>query len=141
MRFQPVIPKTKHRQGTALRVAIIGGAGLFLFAVLFFRLWSLQVVTGDEYLAEATENRTREVRVRPPRGRILDRDGNVLVDNRTSMALQLDPIEVPDPSPARRKLFKSVAGLLDRKLEWVQNRYAKEVEDNPPAPLSPWPTT
>ena len=132
MKFQPVIPQTKHRQGTALRVAVIGGAGLFLFAVLFFRLWSLQVVTGDEYLAEATENRTREIRVRPPRGRILDRDGNVLVDNRTSMALQLDPIEVPDPSPARRKLFKSVADLLDRKLEWVQKRYAREIEDNPP---------
>ncbi|MBK5233772.1 MAG: penicillin-binding protein 2 [Thermoleophilia bacterium] len=132
MRFQPVIPKTKHRHGTALRVAIIGGAGLFLFGVLFFRLWSLQVVTGDEYLAEATENRTREIRVRPPRGRILDRDGNVLVDNRTSMALQLDPIEVPDASPARRKLFKSVAEVVDRKLEWVQNRYRQEIENDPP---------
>ena len=29
MRFQPVIPETKHRRGTALRVAIIGGVGLF----------------------------------------------------------------------------------------------------------------
>ncbi|MGK2933546.1 MAG: penicillin-binding protein 2 [Solirubrobacterales bacterium] len=132
MRFQPVIPKTKHRRGTALRVAIIGGVGLFLFSVLFFRLWSLQVVTGDEYLAEATENRTRELRLRPPRGRILDRDGNVLVDNRTRMALQLDPVEVPEPGPERRKLFESVAEVIDRKLEWVQDRYRKEIEDNPP---------
>ncbi len=132
MKFQPVIPKTRHRHGTALRVAIIGGAGLFLFTVLFFRLWSLQVVTGDEYLAEATENRTREIRVRPPRGRILDRDGEVLVDNRTSMALQLDPVEVPTEIPARRKLFSSVADLMDRDLDWVRKRYRTEVEDNPP---------
>ena len=132
MRFQPVIPESKHRRGTALRIAVIGGLGLFLFSVLFFRLWSLQVVTGDEYLAEATENRTREIRVRPPRGRILDRDGNVLVDNRTRMALQLDPIEVPEPGADRRKLFVSVAGLIDRKLEWVRNRYRKEIEENPP---------
>lgn len=132
MRFQPVIPETKHRRGTALRVAIIGGVGLFLFAVLFFRLWSLQVVTGDEYLAEATENRTREVRVRPPRGRILDREGNVLVDNRTSMALQIDPVEVPAPGPARQRLFRSAADVLDRKLEWVRNRYRRETRDNPP---------
>ncbi len=132
MRFQPVIPKTRHRQGTALRVAVIGGVGLFLFAVLFFRLWSLQVVTGDEYLAEATENRTREIRVRPPRGRIIDRDGNVLVDNRTSMALQLDPVEVPEPGIDRWNLFESVADVIDRKLEWVRKRYAREIEDNPP---------
>jgi len=132
MKFQPVIPKTKHRRGTALRVAIIGGAGLVLFGVLFFRLWSLQVVTGDEYLAEANENRTREIRVRAPRGRILDRDGNVLVDNRTSMALQLDPIEIPDEVPARRKIFTSIADLMDRDLDWVRKRYRDEIMDNPP---------
>ncbi|MGK2956038.1 MAG: penicillin-binding protein 2 [Solirubrobacterales bacterium] len=132
MRFQPVVPKTKHRHGTALRVAIIGGVGLFLFAVLFFRLWSLQVVTGDKYLAEANDNRSREIRVRAPRGQIMDRDGNVLVDNRTSMALQLDPIEVPTEIPARQKLFKSVAELMDRDLDWIRNRYRDEIMDNPP---------
>lgn len=132
MRIEPVIPKTRRRSGTALRVAIIGGAGLVLFGILFFRLWSLQVVTGDRYLAEATENRTREIRIRPPRGRILDRDGNVLVDNRTSMALQLDPLEVPSAIPARRKLFKSIAGVMDRDFDWVRRRYRIEIKDNPP---------
>jgi penicillin-binding protein 2 len=132
MSFQPVVPKTKHRRGTALRVAIIGGVGLFLFAVLFFRLWSLQVVTGDKYLAEANDNRSREIRVRAPRGRIMDRDGEVLVDNRTSMALQLDPIEIPTEIPLRRKLFGSIADLMDRDLDWVRNRYRDEIKDNPP---------
>lgn len=132
MKFQPVIPKSKRRSGTALRVAIIGGAGLALFAVLFFRLWSLQVVTGDRYLAEANDNRTREIRVRAPRGRILDRDGDVLVDNRTRMALQMDPIEVPSAIPARRKLFTSVADLMDKNVDWVRKRYRDEIMDNPP---------
>lgn len=44
----------------ALRVAIFGGVALALFAVLFFRVWTLQVVNGEEYLAEANNNRTRE---------------------------------------------------------------------------------
>lgn len=132
MRFQPVIPKTKRRSGTALRVAIIGGAGLVLFGILFFRLWSLQVVTGDRYLAEANDNRTREIRVRAPRGRILDREGNILVDNRTSMALQLDPIEIPSEIPARRRIFKSIAGVMDRDLDWVRKKYRDEIKDNPP---------
>ena len=43
----------------ALRVAIFGGIALVLFAVIFFRLWLLQVLYGDKYLAEANNNRTR----------------------------------------------------------------------------------
>ena len=77
--------------GFALRVAILGGLALALFAVIFFRLWYLQVLSGDQYLAEANNNRTREIRVAAPRGEILDRNGKVLVGNRTSLALQVDP--------------------------------------------------
>ena len=51
----------------------MGGVGLVLFAVIFFRLWFLQVLSGDKYLAEANNNRTREVRVPAPRGEIVDR--------------------------------------------------------------------
>ena len=53
----------------ALRVAILGGIALVLFAVIFFRLWYLQVLSGDKYLAEANDNRVREVKVEAPRGR------------------------------------------------------------------------
>ena len=77
--------------GFALRVAIMGGAALVMFAVIFFRLWYLQVLSGDKYLAEANNNRIREIRVTAPRGQILDRNGRVLVENRTSLALQLNP--------------------------------------------------
>lgn len=132
MRFEPVTPRHKRLRGTALRVAILGGIGIALFAVLFFRLWSLQVVTGDRYLAEAIENRTREIRVLPPRGRILDRDGNVLVDNRTSMALQLDPLEIPTDTAERRQLFTRIGRVLGQSQNWVRKRYRLEVKDNPP---------
>ena len=46
--------------GLALRVAILGGVALALFAVVFFRLWYLQVLSGDRFLAEA--NRTGSAR-------------------------------------------------------------------------------
>ena len=42
-----------------------------LFAVLFFRLWDLQVLSGDKYLVEANNNRTREYRVVALRGEVL----------------------------------------------------------------------
>src|SRR3712207_8767280 len=51
----------------AVRVAIIGGVALVLFAIVFFRLWYLQVLSGDEYRAEANNNRVREITVQAPR--------------------------------------------------------------------------
>ena len=113
-------------------MAVIGGLGIVLFAALFFRLWTLQVVTGDKYLAEARDNQTREITVRAPRGSILDRDGNVLVDNRTSMALELDPLQVPSDPIERRDRFAALAEVLDRNVSWVQNRYREELRTNPP---------
>ena len=59
----------------ALRVAIIGGIALVAFAVVFFRLWYLQVLSGDKYQAEANDNQVREIKVQAPRGEIVDRDG------------------------------------------------------------------
>ena len=63
----------------ALRVAILGGVAFALFAIVFFRLWYLQVLSGDKFLAQATVNRVREVSIQAPRGRIVDRNGKVIV--------------------------------------------------------------
>ena len=40
----------------ALRVAMVGGFALLLFAVIFFRLWFLQVLSGSQYVAQAQSN-------------------------------------------------------------------------------------
>jgi penicillin-binding protein 2 len=89
----------------SLRVAVLSGVALALFGILFFRLWNLQVLSGDEYLAEAKNNRTREFKIIAPRGDILDRNGEVLVDNRTSLALQLNTQKLPrDPTEERAEL-------------------------------------
>jgi len=99
------------RNGLALRIAVIGGLALALFAVLFFRLWDLQVLSGKKYVAEANNNRTREFRVPAPRGDILDRNGKTIVDNRTSLALQVNPQKLP-PLPARRQAELARLGAL-----------------------------
>ena len=59
----------------SLRIAVLGGFAVALFAILGFRLWNLQVLDGSQYLAEAQNNRTREYRVLAPRGDILARNG------------------------------------------------------------------
>src|SRR5581483_3057326 len=59
----------------ALRVAILGFLALAVFAVLFLRLWALQVLSGDKYLREANTNRVRTLPIPAQRGLILDRNG------------------------------------------------------------------
>src|ERR1044072_9428267 len=93
----------------ALRIAGFGAFPLTLFGVLFFGIWTLQVVNGEESLAEPNNNRTREYRVVAPRGAILDREGEGLGDNRTSLALQVGPRKLPPPGPGRRPAVTQLA--------------------------------
>lgn len=79
----------------ALRVAVLGGIAFVLFAIIFFRLWYLQVLSGDQYLQQARDNRVREVRVQAPRGVIVDRNEHVLVENRAATVVQIDPESLP----------------------------------------------
>ena len=89
----------------AFRVAVIGGLALIMFGIIFFRLWYLQILSGDKYLADANNNRVREIKVEAPRGEILDRDGRVLVDNRVGLAVKVRPDEIPPPGPRRNALY------------------------------------
>lgn len=66
------------------------GLGVFsggVIAALLARLWSMQIVSGDDYSAQAETNRTRTVTTPAPRGRILDRNGVELVANRPSLTV------------------------------------------------------
>lgn len=120
----------------ALRIAVLGGVMVALFAVLFFRLWNLQVVSGDEYLAEAKNNRTREFKVIAPRGAILDREGNVLVENRTSLALQLNTQKLPADPAEERALLARLGELAGMPLRKVRRRIREEEKVSAGAPVT-----
>jgi penicillin-binding protein 2 len=120
----------------SLRVAVAGGVAAVLFAVLFFRLWNLQVLSGDEYLAEAQNNRTREIKVIAPRGDILDRNGEVLVDNRASLALQLNTSKLPEDAAEERAELARLGDLAHMSLRKVRRTIAEEEEVAAGAPVT-----
>lgn len=120
----------------ALRLAALGGLALVFFAVLFFRLWSLQLVNGEEYLAEANNNRTREYRLIAPRGSVLDRDGEVLVDNRTSLALQLNPRKIPLEPERRRAVLARLADLTGSPVWRLRRTMREQLRLAPSAPVT-----
>jgi penicillin-binding protein 2 len=120
----------------SLRVAVLSGVALVLFGILFFRLWNLQVLSGEEYLAEAKNNRTREFKQIAPRGEILDRDGNVLVDNRTSLALQLNTEKLPEDPAEERAQLTRLGELAGMSLRQVRQKIEKEEEVAAGAPVT-----
>ena len=73
-----------------LRLSVLGMVAVALFAALFARLYDLQVVGASEYQVQAEANRVREVLVPAPRGRIFDRNGKVVVDNRIDVVVAVD---------------------------------------------------
>jgi penicillin-binding protein 2 len=96
----------------ALRVAVLGSFALAMFAIIFFRLWFLQVLSGNQYLAQARTNRVRDVSIQAPRGEILDSSGNVLVQSVPSTTVQISPPDLPASPRARRRLYRRLASVL-----------------------------
>lgn len=134
-RFLPPDPRVlePHRltPQLALRVAVLGAVALLVFGVLFFRLWSLQVLSGAEYLNAAQSNQLRLIRVDAPRGPLLDRHGRVVVSNVAGTAVQLWVGDLP--KTGRYDVVQRLAGLLH-----VSPRaLAKDVDEHRYDPVTP----
>jgi penicillin-binding protein 2 len=133
-----VYERSNDRPGgrLALRIAVLGGVAVALFAVLAFRLWDLQVLSGSKYLAEAKNNRTREFKVIAPRGDILDREGNVLVDNRTALALQLNTQKLPEDPAEQKAELARLGKLAHMSLPKVRRTISEQEEVAAGAPVT-----
>jgi penicillin-binding protein 2 len=96
----------------ALRVGLLGMVALAVFAVLFLRLWSLQILNGEQLLRAAQNNQRREVRVPAPRGAILDRNGLPLVTNVPGTVVQIDQSSLPKQKALRLRELRKLGRVL-----------------------------
>lgn len=96
----------------AFRVAVVSTFALAMFAIIFFRLWFLQVLSGSTYLAEAKTNQVRTIDIPAERGEIIDRNGNVLVDSNEAAAVELSPQQLPVPLTTISQLLQPPAADL-----------------------------
>lgn len=90
------VGRTMALPSIALRVGIVAGIALAFFAIILFRLWFLQILSGDEFLARANDNRLRSIKIVAPRGAIQDRTGKVIVDNRPGLAVGIRRMDVSE---------------------------------------------
>jgi penicillin-binding protein 2 len=108
-----------HRHsGMQQQPAVLLTLVVLLASAMVLRLGWLQLVQGQENRARADENRIRLVPRHPMRGRILDRNGQVLVSSRLTYNLYVQPRQVPaDQWPALRDRLATVIGMAPVELD------------------------
>ena len=74
---------------SSVRLTAVQYIILAIFLILAYGLWRLQVMQSEFYAGLAERNRVRTVPILAPRGKILDREGRVIVDNYPSFTALL----------------------------------------------------
>jgi penicillin-binding protein 2 len=110
-------------------MGVLGVVTLTLLATLFGRLWYLTSMS-PERGAEDIIERTRERRIllAPMRGRILDREGRVLAENRRMLTVTVDRAPIRD-NEYRGFLFRRIAGVLGTTPDELETRYTSDKYD------------
>ncbi len=105
------------------RIGLAGLVILCFVALIFSRLWFLQIHMGKEYRDRAENNRVRVNELAAPRGNILDRMGREMVTNRPSFNVVL----VREDSSDVDKLIKDIASALQLNISdlWGKLRRAE----------------
>ena len=108
--------------GTALlgRRNFIAAAMLILLSAIGVRFFQFQIILHDKYTSYAENNSIRAVRLRAPRGIILDRNGNYLVTNRPQFNLAVIPAEVEHSLTE----LESLSRFLEIEPEYISNLVA-----------------
>ncbi len=90
--LKPDAAKRLSRDDTRFALGRIAGFQYFIVAIFLFLItgfWVLQVREGESNSQLAERNRIKTVPVLAPRGKLLDRDGRVIVDNQAAFTLLL----------------------------------------------------
>ena len=104
---------TPGYQAEPWRLWVIYGVVAVVLGFLLFRLISLQVFQGSDWLEQAVENYTRADSIAPSRGIIYDRNGFILAGNTASYSVVITPASLPDSEADIQKIYRELSALID----------------------------
>jgi penicillin-binding protein 2 len=108
-------------QNLRVRLRLIQALALVLLGVLGVRLYLLQIINGTHYAEIAENQRIRLLPIPAPRGVILDRNGNLLVDSRPIYSVILSREDTKGID--RNSLIKPLSGALGIDGEILRERF------------------
>ena len=104
-----------------------------LFGALFLKLFQMQVLDREEFQKHSFQNRIRQIRILPPRGQMVDRNGKVIVENQASYALYVVPFEARKDSVVEKltSILQDSTGVIEKRLKQGGNSFtALKVRDD-----------
>jgi len=104
------------------RIKIFKVILIIIFILLVARAFQLQILNGDYYYNLSEGNRTSFRPISAPRGKIIDSDGEILVNNKLSHSLYLLPNEIP-PKLKVDSLLSKIANLTSLTYENLLSNY------------------
>jgi penicillin-binding protein 2 len=103
------------------RIPIVRAAAISVFLILLVGIWNLQLLRNKHYVELAERNRIRSTPLAAPRGKILDRNGQILVDNRPSFTL----VVMRDNLPSIENSLDLLATGLKLDKGFLQSQFEK----------------
>lgn len=105
-------------RGLWQRIKYLRAFLIFIFAIILFRAWHMQIIKGAYYKGLAEDNRVRNVTIPPLRGNIYDRNGEILARNVPSFNLGLIIADVKDLERAAEK----IVSIIDLTVEEIKEK-------------------
>ncbi len=84
-----------------------------VFSLYLVRLFSLQIINGPEYSAQAEENRIKNISVATQRGNLYDRNGYVLAQNVASYNVAITPAYLPTDQGTTEEIYRQLSALIN----------------------------
>ncbi|MBI1820299.1 MAG: penicillin-binding protein 2 [Nitrospirae bacterium] len=120
MKEYPSLPQEnlKKIQRRIVFLLIVLGFG---FGSILFRSWSLQITAGSFYHEQSENNRVREVFIQPRRGKVFDRNGNILINNVPGFTLYL----IPEDVKSRDYVIHKISEVLGFTVEEIEKKVSQ----------------
>ncbi|MCK5429844.1 MAG: hypothetical protein KAI94_10265, partial [Anaerolineales bacterium] len=111
------------------RILIFGLVIILAFGLYLARLFILQIIQGSEWVAQAEENRIKDINIPAQRGVIYDGNGVVLARNIASYNVIITFANLPDDPGAVQEIFRDLSKLIN-----VPVNLGELSEENPYVP-------
>ena len=128
-RFFGVIKKSSLSNSSVFRrILIFLIPFLILLTLAFFQIFNLMILRSDEFTTQADSNRILKERVFPPRGLILDRNEEVVVENFIRQDLKVTPSFIEDYS----LYISNLSELMNYETSKIENIFYKKLSEIKP---------
>src|SRR5262249_25870159 len=115
----------EDRRGFEIRIWVLITVAAVCFGLLTVSFWVLQVVEHDKYKEMADNNFLRTIPLRAPRGVLFDRDGKVLVENKSSFTIAVIRERSRNVNEAISRLA-AATGVDEPRLQEVMLRHRRD---------------